>query len=416
MSRRDMSKITTLTVIAVSSSLLLAGCAGGGTPPGAGAGDQPDWAVEMGPAILTLSNIGNPNEGSTKGMVAMAEHLEEVSGGAFSVDVFDSASLLPQSEELSGTASGVADIVQTIAATHSGDLPVSAWLAPLAAGFTKQWPVGNLVGSAATAELFTTEADLIAEYERNNLRTLTAQNLFQQYDFVCTEPVTSLQDLAGRLTRSPGPVWSAELETLGMVPVNLPGAELYEGLQRGTVECAVGTPTIHVNLGLIDIAKHYSPVSMTGFNGYAMVMNKDRWDSMNDGAKRAIQDAAQRSWEVIHEEYFTMYAGFGDAAAAANVQTTDAAVVNEINAALEAHQQRAIADMVKNAPAQVTDPQGLIDRYLALVEKWQGHWDAMGIELPPVGSDAGEVYQAGSDADFSKFYDLVALEVFGIQR
>jgi TRAP-type C4-dicarboxylate transport system substrate-binding protein len=59
----------------------------------------------------------------------------------------------------------------------------------------------------------------------------------------CSEPVTSLADLKGKMIRTGPLVQVGQVEALGATSVNLPFTELYEALQRGIVDCIIyGVP------------------------------------------------------------------------------------------------------------------------------------------------------------------------------
>jgi len=69
------------------------------------------------------------------------------------------------------------------------------------------------------------------------------------YPIICNtaEPVTSLKQLKGLKIRWPGGVNAKLTEDLGGVPVNIPGAEIYQALQTGQIDCA-GVPATWLNI------------------------------------------------------------------------------------------------------------------------------------------------------------------------
>jgi len=99
--------------------------------------------------------------------------------------------------------------------------------------------------------------------------------------------VKTLDDLKGLKISVQGRIAGETLEALGGTPITLPIDELYEALQRGTIEgSALGWPGITANK-LTDIVKHHVLEPLGGAE-VAIVMNKAAYARLPKKAKDVI--------------------------------------------------------------------------------------------------------------------------------
>src|SRR3546814_2826642 len=55
----------------------------------------------------------------------------------------------------------------------------------------------------------------------------------------CRKKVAQLSDLKGLKLRTPGPVHAEWAKSVGATPVNVPSSEMFTGLDKGQIDCAV---------------------------------------------------------------------------------------------------------------------------------------------------------------------------------
>ena len=103
--------------------------------------------------------------------------------------------------------------------------------------------------------------------------------------------LTSLADLSGRKIRSTGAATNLVVEALGGVPVNIPGAEVYEALDRGTID---------FNLGPYSSYKGYDLYDQTNFGtvgfGFASIIvtysiSTESWEALPLEAQQVLVEA-----------------------------------------------------------------------------------------------------------------------------
>ena len=102
--------------------------------------------------------------------------------------------------------------------------------------------------------------------------------------------LAAFKDLKMRSVEAP--VLLAGLQALGANPTSLPVTEIFQAMQNHTVD------GMEANLGLIQTYKLYEVAKYVTANvnlwpfPTVLIMNKDKFDSLSDDQKKAIQDAA----------------------------------------------------------------------------------------------------------------------------
>jgi TRAP-type C4-dicarboxylate transport system substrate-binding protein len=398
-----------LAVGAAAGSLLLAltGCAGGGQSATGAVSLE-----EMDPVTLSLSTLAAEPSSAGQAVKAFADRVAEETEGKISFEIYYSSALMTGEESLAGVASGLADAATIVTSYTPQELPVSNWVLDLGSLPSESAPHGLLGGSAATHEMFMTSDALQEEFAENNQKVLAAVTTGAQYDLICTEPVDSMADMAGLRTRVGGGAWVGEVEAVGGVPVPLPAGETYEGLQRGIIDCALLEPASYINFGLWEVAKHYVPVNMSGLPGYALTLNMDTWNELPEEGQKIVSSAAHAYWETHVSLLNSQFADFGrEAEQKHGIEVHDSAELNEV---LAAHQDKAISELVSNAPASLADPQGFVDDYQGSIDKWtETVTETVGLEEAPREADTilSRYVEAG-DTDLAPFFDFAASELF----
>jgi TRAP-type C4-dicarboxylate transport system substrate-binding protein len=137
-----------------------------------------------------------------------------------------------------------------------------------------------------------------APFEEEMARTFNSKPLFQQL----IAPYWALGKVAGCTTgtfqgkkiRTLGADAPKMFSAIGAVPVSLTTPELYEALQRGTVDY-LSIPTTHMRtLKLSEVGKHAcGPVFMLTM-GHTTVINLDTWKKLAPDVRKVILDVARR--------------------------------------------------------------------------------------------------------------------------
>lgn len=109
-----------------------------------------------------------------------------------------------------------------------------------------------------------------------------------------TRPVRSPDDLKGLKMRLPQGMSADIFSKFGVVAVNLPGTEVFSGLDRGVIEAADwGTLGMNSEIGLHEKAKY---ALFPGFHSMPVgdvSVNQDRWDALTPDLKAILTTAVR---------------------------------------------------------------------------------------------------------------------------
>ncbi len=208
-----------------------------------------------------------------------AERVSADSNGTINVKMFSGGTLgRSPAQQLKLVEDGVADI---------------AWIIP---GYTpgrfQEGTVSELpflvqsseAGSNAMWELY--DAGLLqGDYQKFKMI-----GIFTSYpNFVAsTKPVVEPADMEGLNFRAPGPTLLSALESLGSVPVGgITGPTIAESMNRGLIDGTLSQWGAISTFRIGEVASHYLEVPL-GATAMLVVMNKDKYDSLPEEAKAAI--------------------------------------------------------------------------------------------------------------------------------
>jgi len=366
---------------------------------------------DMEPLTLTYNEQAQTREGRNEHFGHFIDYVEEKSNGKIKFEVYYSSALFSQDESLDGISTGVADMTLLTPSYFPNDLPVTNWFTGLASLSEVSWPYGLMQEMGAVGNLFTGNEDLQAEYDRHNVKVLSATTTARA-DLMCTKPVKTLKDLKGKRVRVSGPTWQHEFEHLGATAVFLAVDETYEGLQRGTIDCAAiagGLGGAYTDFGITEVAPHYTPISASSVPGIVQLINKDTWDKLPADAQQVLQDAAS-TYAAEYVKY-----GFVDGAAK-HIDTLkkhggSLNEPDEIQSALTPFQEKVVKSLEGKAPSEVGDPAGFVEQYRGLLADWSTRLDELGVEKEPTPRTLTSITEAFKNAPEAVDWDAYVAQM-----
>jgi len=402
-------RLPAVVASAVSAVLVLASCSGG-TSDSTGSGE--DWLDELEAMTIRIADwtAGDAETGLYgKAWQGFAERIEEATDGKITFEFYWGTSLLTATDALKGVSDGVADISVVNSVYYPSELPVGTWLSGLGAGLTGSIVHDVAAGGAASFQTAQTLEPLVEEWRSHNLYPIMTVGS-APYNLICTQPLRTLADAANKKVRTAGGPWTKTIEDLGMVPVNLSYNEIYEGLQRGVIDCVTINPNQLVSsLILKDIAPYYHPVTFPLFQATNFVMTLDLWESFPLELKQLMhREAAQVAFDIWNR-FIELEALAGEAIAAGDVvQTVEATELEEAAARSRAEY---IESLAASAPAAVSNPEQVVQDYLALFDRWTQVLVDQGYEIPERNIDAIlESFATLGETDYSEFFEVFKSE------
>jgi len=247
--------------------------------------------------VLKLSNW-LPETG-TEGKMGKwwGAELEKRSNGRVRMDYYFAQALVKTMDSLPAVTSGIADI-QFVA---DGYFPSQL---PLVGGthLLYQTESGYVMGKCIT-EMFETYGPFKKMLKQNNIR-LVMSIPATEVVIASVKPIRKLEDLKGKKVRAMG-LMNDAMKLLGATPVAMPLPEVYEALERGTIDVVTGIPYhLVVAFKLHEVAKYVVGPHMGCYATGGYYMNLDSWKGLPDDIKRIIDD--------LYDEHLDVYIGMAN--------------------------------------------------------------------------------------------------------
>jgi TRAP-type C4-dicarboxylate transport system substrate-binding protein len=406
---RTRLMMSAMALTAVSA--LTVSCAGAQQSDGTGGAQTLE---EMEPIVLTVSD---PLPSTSTGTIAMTNFIEDVrerSGGKIDFEQHVAGALHPITEGLQAIESGLSDITLLIPGLYSAELPVAYWTQDVAALSAGEPPEDALAGSAAIAGTWATSEEVVEELAAHNAMPLST---FQAsaYSLLCTEPVTSMEDLQGLRVRAQPPQ-DIEVDALGMVSTYIANNETYEALQRGVIDCSVGTLSNFIAEGIWEVGKYWMPLPFSGVAAVGYIMNQNTWDGLPEPAKEILLEARASLQTELSGQFAAEYEAWLDEAPGMGVDFLDP--IPEAVALVRASQEARAAELATSAPSSVSDPDAVIAQYRAFYDEWEAQLRELGVE-PNDGTIEGitAATRAANALDWNLYeqatYDFLASTGYG---
>ncbi|SFI24393.1 TRAP transporter substrate-binding protein [Modicisalibacter xianhensis] len=245
---------------------------------------------------LTISTWGSPNHYQVSQFVPKFEELlKEKSEGEIRTRSFAGGEMVKQQFVATAIPQGTIDVSLTTMDNWSGHIPeVSILTSPL---WTKsiQWTRDNLKPGNPVFDYFNEE--------------LQAQGavLLAMFDIgppviSATFPINGPSDFQGKSVRVYSKGAGEVIQALGAAPTIMGVGDVYSGLQRGTVDAAMG------GLGGAVGLKHYEVTDfLLDHNGvlgtliHAYVMNKEKFESLSPEMQKTVMESAQEARDSMQQ-------------------------------------------------------------------------------------------------------------------
>jgi len=230
------------------------------------------------------------------------EDITKASGGRLEVKPFVGGSVVPETKELDAVLEGVIDLCYTCPMYN-----------------LDKWPAAGLISSrpgGLPGQYLIQWFDYGGGYELMN-KMMEGYNAMVMPGFLSPEPgevflhskvkIETVDDLNGLKVRTSGDGGEI-LARMGVSTIFLPGGELYEAMQRGTIDAFeyAGLSTnwsMHFN----EIADYViiSPVRAPS-DPHVWFVNKDSWEELPDDLKVLVQNVIAR-WTQEQQNFESHY-------------------------------------------------------------------------------------------------------------
>ncbi|MQX35586.1 TRAP transporter substrate-binding protein [Roseospira navarrensis] len=210
-----------------------------------------------------------------------AAALKEKTGGQVEVEIYPAGSAFGHvAKQLDQVRAGVVDIAHGLTGIPRGRMPRTLIM---------DMPFLVKTSDAASRTLWDLyqDGDIAEEYRGLKVLALHAHNagLIHTRD----TQVTTMEDLEGLRLRTPSQAISMMLESLGANPVGMPPTEVYENLQKGTLDGNVFPYEAVHGFKLYEVLDYHLDAKAYTTSFY-FVMNQRKFDSLPEDVQAAIDE------------------------------------------------------------------------------------------------------------------------------
>ncbi len=226
-----------------------------------------------------------------------SKKVSEMTGGKFQITTHAAGELMPAFGVLDGVSNGTVEMANTAPYYFFGKDPTYALDCAIPFGLNSRqmtaWMYeGN--GLKLTREFYSNVG--IVNFPMGN----TGAQMGGWY----RKEINSVADLKGLKFRVGG-FGGKVLERVGVVPQNIPGGEIYQSLEKGTIDAAewVG-PYDDLKLGFNKVAPHYYyPGFWEGGPQLSLYVGKKAYDGLSSEYKAIIENAAAFAHTDMQAKY-----------------------------------------------------------------------------------------------------------------
>lgn len=282
-------------VLAMLMTLSLAACGDKGDSGTTGGDSGEEKTV-----TLSLSHIRPVDSPSDIAIRAFADEATELSGGTIQFEIYP--------------ASQLGDYTTVQERVSIGDVDMQ--IASLGSNMDEFFAMSNAAYLCATWDeartLFANDSKMVELYKEKladyNMTYLANYPLYFggiSLNVEAKDP-TNPNAKSGIKIRVPSmTTFEKTATTLGYLATPLPSSEMFTAVQTGVVDGAIGAGAEMYYGNLSGLNKYYLPIN-DHFECWWMYINTDKWNSLSDNQRTALQTAAdhmnEKRWEVAEAE------------------------------------------------------------------------------------------------------------------
>ena len=246
--------------------------------------------------LLRLSTHVNKVDARYKGLEVFAKVVNEKTNGRVEVQIFGSNTLHPFAQAIDGVLGGVSDISVLGSAAFDKRVPCGrvTHMLPIPIDWDRHVELDSQVNELLSEEM-----------GKIGLIPVMGSNSAYAFDWWFREPPPKrLDQLTGKLIRSPGGVVTHVIEKWGGKPVYISPKEAYLAAERGVVDGIAMSAATFSSWKLWDVMP-YMVRAQLFYANVMYVMNKKKFDALSPEDRNAIIEAgveAERWLKPVTED------------------------------------------------------------------------------------------------------------------
>jgi TRAP-type C4-dicarboxylate transport system substrate-binding protein len=216
-----------------------------------------------------------------------AQKVEELTGGKVKIRVYPSGTLGDATQLADSVRTGIADIAFFVPSYMTGRFPRTSAL-----------DLPFLFDNAEhTTRVFYDLFDRYLAEDYKDYKVLWLYSCDAGQFFSVEKPIQTLEDLKGMKIRTPSAYMSQTLKLLGANPVGMPLSELHGALGKKIIDGTLAPTSAIYDFKLENLIRHSARLNVYTAP-MVVVMNREKFNSLPDDAKKAIEKAAGMEWGI----------------------------------------------------------------------------------------------------------------------
>ncbi len=299
------------------------------------------------------------------GYVPFLADVKAATNGKVDFELYSSGSLVPAQTTLGALGDGVAQLGLVATSYTPSELPISGLINDLA--FVAE---NDMATAFALTEIALTNKRIQDEFAKHDTVALAGYST-PTYLMLCMRDVSDLNSVKGLKIRTAGTAQNEWVASLGAIPVAVTAADVYSGLERGSIDCTLTDPTsLETGLKLWEVVKTITMLEQGTSLGITYVYNKDFWSDIGPENRRKLLDLTARGVARVQIAYAQAVdkALKGSRERGLKINQPDASLVEAL-----AKFRASLVDTYPGRTAKerrVTDPTDVAKEFLDLQAKW----------------------------------------------
>ncbi len=321
-------------------------------------------AESMKPLILKFASWTPPQVNFARAGVWIVKDLEHASQGRIKIEYYWSNSLIPARQIIDALQKGVADIGFVNPSYQPGKMPL------LTITSLPATSPGDMCPTTKALQALMEMPEVKAELDSMNIRYLGPLTNDSYGVWTRKKQVRTLADLKGLKLRAIGNHANL-LHALGGVPVSLGATEVYQAIEKGTLDGGLANPSFALGYKWDEVTKYYYPIGFGGL-GQFVAINKNSWEKLPPD----VQKRATAIHDVACGIAQQLYQGGGqlllEAAVAQGKITVTQPTPEDLATVRKIAHDKIWKEWVDKMNKRGLPGQKILDRWLELLAKWHG--------------------------------------------
>lgn len=235
------------------------------------------------------------------GLKQYFENVTKDTGGSLTFELFPGGTLASAKTTLNAVRTGSVDMGLLADIYNPNDLPVSTLVSDLAVLGKDARVMTGAVNETIAIDCEECKQDYLEE----NILPLASYSLTPYYLMCVDAEITSIEHMKGKKVRATGAMGQL-VAGVGGTAVNITSSEIYEALQRGQADCALGPMPWLKTYSLWDLVKTVTDSGVGTYHGTNFLnVNTKSWEKLSAEEKAAMGKhlaSAVRTMAEIYEK------------------------------------------------------------------------------------------------------------------